>query len=391
MLRKRLGFTLVELLVVITIIGVLIALLLPAINQAREAARRAQCTNNLRQLGIAIKSYESTYQMLPLGRVTLLPDFFAITNNKITKGGSDLSLATLMLVGTHETSWWICMLPQMDQQPLADAFNYEKGVLGGAAGGDLVLDGLSSNVTLGTMTLASLQCPSDRSGKYQFSPGLPIVGDLLNKDQFGNPRRFARGNYAAAWGNTNWFATHLDMSGAMTQTSPGDPCTNDGVSQICHRKAAFGGRKVSERDFTDGMAKTVIAAEVARGKGIDARGFMLLPLPGGSAFNSRVPPNGIQDVYRPTTGYGDVLPGSDFCQSESPNLLCCPDSNRSDCGGASSDLRALYAATRSRHPDGVNAMMGDAVVKKVGNGIDPVLWIAVNSIDYGETTQSEEF
>src|SRR3989449_6020416 len=95
MRRRSRGFTLVELLVVIAIIGVLIALLLPAVQAAREAARRAQCVNNLKQMGLALHNYESTNRTLPPGYVSAFDS-----------AGTDLGAGW---------GWASMILPQMEQ------------------------------------------------------------------------------------------------------------------------------------------------------------------------------------------------------------------------------------------------------------------------------------
>jgi prepilin-type N-terminal cleavage/methylation domain-containing protein/prepilin-type processing-associated H-X9-DG protein len=95
--RKKRGFTLIELLVVIAIIAVLVSLLLPAVQQAREAARRSQCKNNMKQLGLALWNYESSYKVFPMEKIT-----FAAVNQ----------------------TWTLMVLPQLDQGPLYNAFNF---------------------------------------------------------------------------------------------------------------------------------------------------------------------------------------------------------------------------------------------------------------------------
>ena len=106
MLRRQSGFTLVELLVVIAIIGILIALLLPAVQAARESGRRSQCSNNLKQIGVAVANYVDANKILPAGSFTADPPL-------IDWGGSQYSGSIL-----------VHLLPFVEQQPVYDAFNF---------------------------------------------------------------------------------------------------------------------------------------------------------------------------------------------------------------------------------------------------------------------------
>ena len=129
------AFTLIELLVVIAIIAVLIALLLPAVQSAREAARRAQCINNMKQLGLALANYESASGTYPYGiaRENTGPNSFS--PNGYYPG----------------SSLFVRLLPQLEQQPLANAFNYS------------LHNWVAENSTVGGTGLSVLWCPSDGS------------------------------------------------------------------------------------------------------------------------------------------------------------------------------------------------------------------------------------
>ncbi len=195
-LRQR-GFTLIELLVVIAIIAVLIALLLPAVQEAREAARRAQCTNNLKQVGLALHNYHSVNNVFAIGYVA-----WPNTNLNVTSPG---------------WGWASALLPDLEQQPLYNATNF-----------DLPIED-PSNLTTRTTALAVFVCPTDRS------TGLFTMADV-------NDRPIAEAQTNSYAGN---FGRDLNIAKG--------PTLGNGMF-VCN--LAFG-----VRDVIDGTSQTITVGE----------------------------------------------------------------------------------------------------------------------------------
>ncbi|MCS7239171.1 MAG: DUF1559 domain-containing protein [Thermoguttaceae bacterium] len=141
------GFTLVELLVVIAIIGILIGLLLPAVQAAREAARRSQCSNNLKQIGLALHNYHDTYQTFPP----------AMINPGYTTTGTPSSW---VLPGVLNTPGWVLILPFIEQQALASSFDYRQCFNRANPNGLPVIGSDTRNAPGMATRLPVLECPS---------------------------------------------------------------------------------------------------------------------------------------------------------------------------------------------------------------------------------------
>jgi prepilin-type N-terminal cleavage/methylation domain-containing protein len=138
--RRASGFTLVELLVVIAIIGVLVALLLPAVQMAREASRRIKCANQLKQFGLAMHNYADTYQSFPIGHM-----FRQVVNGVVVNAG-----------GGTAFGWGAAILPYIEQQSLYNQFNFNYHIAN---------TNPTQNLTLAQTPLSIFTCPSDLKPK----------------------------------------------------------------------------------------------------------------------------------------------------------------------------------------------------------------------------------
>lgn len=240
-MRKKLGFTLVELLVVIAIIGILVGLLLPAVQAAREAARRMQCGNNMKQIGLAIHNYEGVYKRYPIGSVDDDPK--EATPRRLWDGGRHRKGTVL-----------VKLLPYMEQGPLFDSINFA---------GDVTAQLNNVNgPNMQNRAMGIYRCPSDGTSARV----------LTRQDQFynyslsiGNQNMDAQGGWCNVHPSNSFNTRAAGVLGGNIFNNGGNghghsgayarPAGISGVISRCDWSAKFS-------DLSDGTSNTIAGGEI---------------------------------------------------------------------------------------------------------------------------------
>ncbi|HEY6563817.1 MAG TPA: DUF1559 domain-containing protein [Pirellulaceae bacterium] len=385
--RFRVGFTLVELLVVIAIIGVLVALLLPAVQAARESARRTQCMNNVRQMGLGAINFESANKKFPPGRE--FADFERLVGSSWEGQASYThyesvapNSTTMRLRGLYSVH--VRLLPFMENQNVYNLINFS--VCGGkkmtVGGGSVPFNpNYNAYATADSLFL----CPSDAN----------------------TGRRISENNYRVNFGGSTPFGGAPDTGKQNVNMVPGIPVAGNGAF-------SYGpGLKVGR--FKDGLAKTAMISERTKGSGRNPATDLptradIRSRPGGSIwqYTSSID-QFFQSCQNATIqldpfnfmGAGRWLDGTDWSNgwpfagydATEYNHVAPPNWNAVDCGALSSipDTPGEHAiiSARSEHPGVVNVCFADGHVVAATDAVDIILWRAVGSRNGGETVDGE--
>jgi prepilin-type N-terminal cleavage/methylation domain-containing protein/prepilin-type processing-associated H-X9-DG protein len=333
--HQRRGFTLIELLVVIAIIAVLIGLLLPAVQAARAAARRVQCVNNLKQLGIAMHNYLNTVGTFPIGR------------QGINRPVGDPGYPGDPTGGGHRRTWALSILPYVEQGALFNAVNFSGSYNG------------SGMLTVIDNAIGVYMCPADPN----------VVSNRLG----GLAQR--QGNYLVNWGNATY-----------DQSAYNNPYTAGPLGTVAFAGAPFAlDKSFGFETITDGSSNTLLMSEVigcvpngTTTAGEDHRGMI---------FNDDMNCAMFMAYTTPNAKTPDLVPG--YCQYPFQNNPPCSSSFAN--GSAVPVGSPAYNAARSYHSGGVNALFGDGSVKFAKDSINSMVWQGLSTTRGGEVISADNY
>jgi prepilin-type N-terminal cleavage/methylation domain-containing protein/prepilin-type processing-associated H-X9-DG protein len=394
-IRARSGFTLIELLVVISIIGVLIALLLPAVQSARESARRTQCVNNLKQLGIATISYVTSANVLPSQTLDNVIPTGAIGGGK--GGGAPFTLQWF-------TSWTAGLLPNLDQQAMYSALNFSVPMFEYAA------PIYGANTTVALTSISTFLCPSESLGKtpsYAASAA-GFTGQFAVSNYAGNyggPAniRACSGTIVPVTGNNLVFAS-MTMNGETAPKTAGPvriQAVTDGAANTALYSehllffASVGG--VMDPSVTPGgnngkrgLFPTTVSVVLDQANSANALAFVgackALPKTTVASSDSAFGWAWLLslDYATANNAYTHVMP---------PNSVSCTGAttptaftNNPTWGGVAAAITAT-----SNHPGGVNVTFGDGSVKFIKDSIDVQTWWALGTRNGKEIISSDQY